>query len=319
MTSFLKIAVTGASGMLGSAILDCIADKHRVFATSRTIGYCKPGIEWQTFDLLDREKLICWLVEIKADIVIHCAAIVNVDDCERESVLAKVLHAEATALIADTISRWNGRLIYISTDSVFDGRQKRLYREEDETNPLNVYGSTKREGEIAALKNPRNIVLRTNIFGWSQMVERISFAERILKGLVKQDRLTMFTDVSFTPIHVSDVAEIILLILASDMSGLFHLTGNSVLSKYDFTLKMANIFGLSADNVIPISIDDVNLAAPRPKNMALANQKLSTALNFLLPTIENGIEKLKEQYENGWLARIKKRSIKTAYWFWEKG
>ncbi|OGT37973.1 MAG: hypothetical protein A3F11_03110 [Gammaproteobacteria bacterium RIFCSPHIGHO2_12_FULL_37_14] len=317
MARFLKIAITGASGMLGSAILDCLDDGHSIFATSRTTGYRRPGVQWRQFDLLDKEKLTRWLIEIKPDVVIHCAAIINVDSCERESILAEALHVGSTAVINDTIADWNGRLIYISTDSIFDGKQETPYQEEDPPNPLNVYGRTKHRGELAVLKNPDSLVLRTNIFGWSQ-AERISFAEWILKGLVEKLHLTMFADVSFTPIHVSHVAEVICKILSSNITGLFHLTGNSILSKYDFTLKMASIFGLSAENVTSSSINDVHLIAPRPKNMALANHKLCTALDYQLPTIDDGIKKLKAQYDNGWLAKIKHRAVKPGYVFWER-
>lgn len=317
MTRSLKIAVTGASGMLGTALLDHFANEFHVFATSRRLGYTKEGINWQLFDLLDKEKLINWLNTVRPDVVVHCAAMVNVDACEQDLIKAKALHVETTATIVKNISCWNGRLIYISTDSVFDGAQKGLYNEDMQPNPLNIYAHTKHEGEITALAIPGNTVLRTNIFGWSQ-AERYSFAEWILKGLIEKAHFSIFTDVNFTPIHVSHVAEVIAKLITSknNISGLFHLTGSSMLSKYDFTLKMAAEFNLSTDNIIPTSIDQVVLTAARPKNMALSNLKLSNILKYSLPTVDEGIAYLKAQYHNGWLAKIKKRTIESNYHFW---
>ena len=311
----IKIAVTGASGMLGTAILDHLMEEYDIFATSRSIGYKTEKINWQIFDLLDNEKLVNWLKNKRPEVVIHCAAIVDVDQCEKEPVKARNLHVNTTKTIADVISQWRGRLIYISTDSVFDGCQQVLYEEEAKPNPKNTYALTKYEGELETLASPGGIVLRTNIFGWSQK-EHLSFAEWILKGLLEKTPMTMFTDVNFTPLHVSHVAQIILQIIKTDISGLFHLAGSAKLSKYDFTFKLAKEFGLNTDKVVPVSIDEVNLAAGRPKNIALSNAKLSKLLGYCFPSVDEGIAYLKIQYHNGWLAKIKNRTLAPGYFFW---
>lgn len=312
-----KIGVVGASGMLGTAILDQLKGQYRVFATSRHKGYEHPGIEWRLFDLLDSVKLAQWLKDTRPQIVIHCAAIVNVDACEKDIETALAVHAESAQVITDTISTWNGRLIYISSDAVFDGTKKSLYQEEDIPHPLSVYGHTKLQGERITLSVPTGIVLRTTIFGWS-LAPRPSFAEWVLRGLVEQTPLTMFTDVIFTPIYVSHFAEIcIRLIEMSGLTGLFHLSGCSILSKYDFAIKLGTHFGLSTQNIIPVSVDTIKLGAKRAKNMTLANTKLSQALNDKLPSVDAGIEYFKCQYDNGWIARIKQKSFKTKYHFWE--
>ena len=129
-------------------------------------------------------------------------------------------------------------MIYTSTDSVFNGRKNGLYNEDDEPDLPNVYGRTKREGEVTALAAPGGTVLRTNIFGWSR-AERLSFVEWVMKALIERTRLAMFADVKYTPIHVSHVAEVVSKVLAAKVSRLFHATGSSVLSKYDFPLQMA--------------------------------------------------------------------------------
>jgi dTDP-4-dehydrorhamnose reductase len=310
-----KIAVTGAAGMLGSALLDYLAARHTLHATSRQIGYQREGIEWEPFDLLYTDRLSGWLDRIRPDAVIHCAALVNVDVCEQEPELAAAVHIASTAVIAETISRWQGHLVYISTDSVFDGTKQGLYDEGDEPAPPNAYARTKLGGELAALGACRATVLRTNIFGWTRS-GRLSFAEWVLKGLVTQTKLTMFTDVQYTPIHVSHLAGLVDQIVSSDIHGLFHASGDSVLSKYDFAIRMAEIFGLSAHCVEPISVDSSGLAARRPKNMALSNARLSLALTRSVANADAGISLMKQQYDCGWLANLKSSATPADYQFW---
>jgi dTDP-4-dehydrorhamnose reductase len=308
MTPKKKIAVTGASGMLGTALLDCLSAQHAIYATSRQIGFRKAGIEWDAFDLLDTDRLTRWLNTIRPDALIHCAALVNVDACEQEPELASALHVASTAVIANAISRWNGHLVYV-------GAKQGLYDEDDEPAPPNVYARTKLDGELAALCAPRATVLRTNIFGWTRS-ERLSFAEWVLKGLVAQTALTMFTDVHYTPIHVSHLASLVDQILSADTRGLFHATGNTLLSKYDFAIRMGAIFGLSTCCVEPISVDSSQLAAKRPKNMALSNARLSSALGRSVEDADAGILLMKQQYDCGWLANLKATATPADYKFW---
>ena len=126
----MKIAVTGASGMLGTALIYKFRDLYRVYATARSQGLIKKNVYWHCFDLTDLERLESWLLKTKPDVVIHCAAMVNVDECEIKEDLAYQLHVKTTEIIANFLNNHNGRLIYISTDSVFDGFTKKKYSEE---------------------------------------------------------------------------------------------------------------------------------------------------------------------------------------------
>ena len=145
----MKVGVTGASGMLGSVLITQLSKSYTVFATSRRKGVEGINIKWDCFDLTDSSLLTSWLESIKPDLVIHCAAIVDVDFCENNFSLANKLHAKSTELIANYLNSNKGRLIYISTDSVFDGKKKIAYRESDLVSPLNVYAKTKILGEKA--------------------------------------------------------------------------------------------------------------------------------------------------------------------------
>ena len=200
----MKIGITGASGMLGTALVSRLSKSYKVFATSRSKGLEGKNIDWNCFDLTNIELLDKWMNRVEPDIVIHCAAIVNVDACEESVDLATALHFETTKAMSKYLDCNNGRLIYISTDSVFDGKKQGIYNEFDLVNPLNIYAKTKLmgEGSVQSIKN--GLVLRTNIIGWTQEAS-VSFAEWVLKSLVDKTPLSLFHDVYFSPLHVDDL------------------------------------------------------------------------------------------------------------------
>jgi dTDP-4-dehydrorhamnose reductase len=308
--------VTGAAGMLGTALVDVLSRNHEVLATDLRHGSHWPNVHWDTMDLLDSVSLGGWLSKWRPEAVVHCAAQVDVDACERDPDRAEALHAGVTRCLTGLLRGWGGRLIYISTDAVFDGRKAGPYNELDVPHPLNAYARTKLLGEAAALSDDTSLVLRTNIFGWSRG-ERMSFAEWVLRGLVEGTRLTMFTDVRYTPIHVTHLSVIIARCLALGTGGLYHASGSSALSKHDFALRMAAVFGLDDAGVVRCSVDDVGLSAPRPKNMELANGLLSDALSCRMASVEQGLELMRTQYEDGWAAIAKGRALKAGWRFWE--
>jgi dTDP-4-dehydrorhamnose reductase len=310
----MRIGVTGASGMLGTALIDELTNKYEIFATSRNKGLEKEGIQWDCFDLTNSQKLKKWLVNTAPDVVVHCAAMVNVDGCESNVDFATKLHVNTTTTIANYLDKNNKRLVYISTDSVFDGRQNRPYVESDEVNPLNIYAKTKLLGEKPVLLMENGLVLRTNIIGWSRS-DNFSFAEWILNGLAESKPLTLFDDVMFSPLHVSNLSIIITQAIESEISGLYHCTSKDSISKFDFGIKMATVFNLSISNIKKISVDSMNFKANRPKNMSLNSKKLSSILGYDFPTATDAIKLMKDQYDNGWLSRIKSVKLENNYKF----
>jgi len=292
----VRIGVTGASGMLGTALVNHLSKLHKVFATSRSKGKEGEGVKWDCFDLTDVEILNRWLDRIKPDVVIHCAAIVNVDLCEDNIELATELHVKATEIIANYLDFNNGRLIYISTDSVFDGEKQSAYSESDPVSPLNVYAETKLMGEKPVQLMGNGLILRTNIVGWTQE-SGTSFAEWILKGLIDGTPLNLFYDVDFSPLHINDLSLIIERIIERPIFGLYNCTSNGSISKYDFGVQMAKIFDLSNLNINRVSIEDMNFKADRPKNMALNSAKLADKLKYDIPNVIDSIFYIKNQYD----------------------
>jgi dTDP-4-dehydrorhamnose reductase len=293
----MRIGVTGAGGMLGTALIDLLSKNHEIFATSRTVGQIGSNIHWDCYNLTNIELLDKWLENVKPQIVIHCAAIVNVDNCEKDVYLATLLHEKTTEILAMYSELNKVRIIYISTDSVFDGTKKGLYNELDNVNPINVYAKTKLLGERFVQSSEFGLILRVNIIGWTR-IGKSSFAEWILTSLMDNLKLKLFSDVFFSPITVYDLSLIIEMIIDNPIYGLYHCAGRDSVSKYDFGLKMADIFEFANFNIKKTSIDNFDLKANRPKNMAMDVSKISKELDIVLPSFEDSIRLMKSQYDN---------------------
>ena len=292
----MKIGITGASGMLGTALVSRLSKIHAIFATSRSKGAEGQNIEWSCFDLTDTTLLNKWLETNKPDVVIHCAAIVNVDLCEDNVKLATKLHIETTEVMANYLDSNGGRLIYISTDSVFDGEKQGAYSESDLVSPLNVYAKTKFFGEKSVQQMRNGLILRVNIVGWTQGKDA-SFFEWVLKGLIDKLPLNLFHDVYFSPLHVDDLSLIIEKIIDRPIFGLYHCASNDSISKYDFGMQMAKVFGLPDSNINRVSVEEMKFKANRPKNMVLNIEKISFALEHDLPSVIDAIKLMKEQHD----------------------
>jgi dTDP-4-dehydrorhamnose reductase len=292
----MRIGITGASGMLGTALVIHLSKSHEIFATSRSKGVEGKNIEWDCFDLTNAALLNKWLNEAKPDMVIHCAAMVSVDLCEDNVKPATKLHVETTKVMVNYLDPNDGKLIYISTDSVFDGKKQGAYSESDLISPLNVYAKTKLMGERPVLSMNNGLVLRVNIIGWTQKGST-SFAEWLIGSLIDSTPLSLFHDVQFSPLHVDDLSLIIERIIKKPIFGLYHCGSNDSISKYNFGKEVAKIFHLSDSTINRVSVDSMEFKADRPKNMALDIQKISSDLRYDFPSVIDAIVSMKKQYD----------------------
>ena len=293
----MRIGITGASGMLGTSLVSHLSKRHDIFATSRGKGMDGHNIEWDCFDLTNTVLLNQWLEGVRPDMIIHCAAIINVDACEDNVEMARRLHVETTRIISNYLDANNGRLIYISTDSVFDGKKQSPYSESDLVNPLNVYAKTKLMGENSVQSTENGLVLRVNIVGWTND-NKTSFSEWILNGLIENIPLNLFYDVYFSPLNVYDLSLIIEEIIDKPIFGLYHCASSDSISKYDFGKKIAEIFQLSDSNINRVSVKSMKFKASRAKNMALNIDKISSILEYDFPSVIDAIKLMKHQYDN---------------------
>jgi len=299
----MKILITGANGLLGSNLCCLYANVHEVYATSIT----KPSIpncKNYKLDITD-EKETALISKISPDLVIHCAALVNVDYCEEHESETELVNTTGTKNIAKEAAKTGIFLIHISTDAVFDGA-KGNYSEEDAVSPINVYAKSKLRAEEYIKEFANTAVIRTNIYGWNR-TDKVSLAEWIINKLKKKEIVNGFKDVYFTPILVNNLAEALLEVYDIKYHGILNITGSEACSKYQFAKMIAKVFNFDENLIKPISVDQFNFKAKRAKNMSLNINKAKTLLKTKLLNIEDGLTEFKS-LQNTYLVKLKSES-----------
>ena len=194
-----RIAIIGASGLLGSNLAYCWRHKYEVFGTYVQHPVKIQDVDIRALDALNKEQLNRFIENTKPHAVINCAALTNIDFCEDHPQEARALNADLVRSLVQALASKGIKLFHLSTDNVFDGR-KGNYTESDDASPVNVYGQTKIDGEREALKDPNVFVVRTNIFGWN-VQDKKSLAEWCISELTQHKRIKGFTDAIFSSIR----------------------------------------------------------------------------------------------------------------------
>ena len=225
------------------------------------------------------------------DIVLHTIAHSSVDLCETDHNVADKLHVDATKKITNACASINSKLIFLSTDAVFEGELNKQYCEDDIPNPVNYYGKTKLEAEKIVLNaSSNNVVLRTSvIYGWH---EKSRFTNWILDYLKDGKSVDPFSDQFNTPTLIDDLVKVILKIIDKDISGLYHATGKTCLNRYQFAILLAKRFSYDVSLIHSVTKLEKKQNAPRPISTCLDSIKLENTLNFSFSDISAGIDSI---------------------------
>ena len=300
----MRVLVTGASGLLGINVALEARQDHTVIGLVNTLNLREAPFEIRTADLLEAGIIERLLDDIRPDWVIHCAALANLEACERAPALAAQINTEVPRKLALHVARGGARLLHISTDAVFDG-QRGNYRETDRPNPLSVYARTKLEAEQAVLEvDPTAIVARVNLFGWSLTGKR-SLAEWFFNNLSAGKTVMGFTDVYFCPLLANHLAHILIEMLTRKLTGLFHVVSSECIPKYDFGIALARQFGLDEGLISPASVAQAGLKAARSPNLTLRNAKLAQALQQAIPNVSTGLQGFYTLYQQGFPQKLR--------------
>lgn len=291
----MRLYITGIAGLLGNNIVKQLVNRCEITGVD-ILDLNIPNISYAKFSLYETERLKKHIEEIKPDAVIHTAAAVNVDECEENPEWAYKLNDEVTKDIAGICASLGVKMVYISTDAVFDGESEKLYTETDKVNPLNIYAKTKLGGEKHVLEQPENLVFRTNIYG-QNIQDKKSFGEWIVSALEEGKTLNMFEDIDFSPILVTDLAEVIYEALRENLCGLYHVCATGCISKYDFGVKLQEVFGLNEGNIQRSTSENMHFKAKRSKHMGMSNQKIRDALGIQIRTPEESILEFKRLHD----------------------
>ena len=294
-----KWLVTGASGHLGlNLALLAVNHGYEVTGWSHSRGLKNPPFASESIDIGDLEALPIALRTLEPEVIIHCAAIANVDLAEKQPELSQRVNTDAPRVMASVAKEIGAKMIQISTDAVFDGN-KGNYKEDDTVNPLNAYARTKLDGERAVLEaNPEAAIARVVFYGWTLEGNR-SLAEFFYNNLVAGKTVNGFTDAYFNPMYVRDLAEVLLEIAEANFNGIWHTFGNDTLSKYDFGVALARKFGLDESLIKPVSASQ-GRGVVRSLDLSTNSDKLAQALGHPLPGLTQGLNRLKEDFDAGW-------------------
>lgn len=298
-----SIFVTGIAGLLGSNISYLLRDDYHICGIDRNAIHIK-DVDSYVGSVLDFEQLENKILEEKPDYLIHCAALVNVDGCEEDPDYAWKINYELTKRLTEAAAAVGAKMIFISSDAVFPGNQQGMNREEDEVKPISVYGKTKAAAEQEVLKNPRGLVVRTNIYGYN-FRDKSSFGEWIKKSLEDGLELNMFYDIWFSPILVNELAGILKRCMEEDVSGVYHICSTGAISKYEMALEIRKQFGLSG-SINKASMKNFEFKAPRTQNMGLDNTAICKKLGITISTPQQSVAEFKRLWDEGYPQKLKK-------------
>ncbi|WP_169972839.1 SDR family oxidoreductase [Tautonia rosea] len=297
----LRIVVTGASGQLGAYVLDRLGPSaHEVIGWSRSSPGHRAGFPIEPVDLLDLDAISQAIERDQPDAILHLAAISSVDQAFRDPETAFAVNATATGFIAARADVVGCRVVFASTDMVFDG--VRGWREEDdEVEPRSTYGVSKKEGErqlflpYPSLMN--NAVVRLSLLYGPSRIGKPTTLDRVFDGLRAGHRQDFFVDEFRTPLDYATAAEALVRMAEErEHSGVFHLGGIERLTRFEMIGRLALHEGLPVDLIGQNRQDDVPASEPRPRDLSLDSSKIETALRgFKRPTLEGGLDRCRAE------------------------
>ena len=296
----MRVLVTGSNGLLGSKVLAALVQRTDMtpIATSRApcANHALGAFSFHRLDVTDAEQTRRLLDETRPDVVIHTAAMTDVDGCERDPEAAWRLNVQGTVAVAEAAARIGAGVVHLSTEYVFDGTAG-PYAEDDPPHPISVYGRTKLESERAlAARCPRWTVARTTVlFGYAPSA-RPNFVLWLLDRLARGEHVRVVADQIGSPTLADNLAEMVLALGANDVHGIYHTVGASRLSRHAFAQLAARTFGLEEDLIEPITTAELRQPALRPLAAGLLTHRLERDFPTLpVLTAEAALERLRSQ------------------------
>ncbi|HEX16043.1 MAG TPA: dTDP-4-dehydrorhamnose reductase [Deltaproteobacteria bacterium] len=256
-----KVLIVGAHGMLGKDLVKVLGETFDVVPLGR-----------DDLDISAYNNVKKVLKEVSPQVVINAAGYTDVDACERKSRLAFTVNGEGAKNLARASSVIKAKLVYISTDYVFDGKKETPYTEEDQPNPLNVYGESKLMGERYVQKFADDyLIVRTQ---WLFGAGGRNFVDTIIDLARERDRIEVVDDQVGSPTYTLDLSVAIRALLERDLWGVYHVSNSGHCSWYDFAKEILTQLGKDAVELVPISSADLTRPARRPLYSVLSNEKL---------------------------------------------
>lgn len=287
-----NVILTGGSGLL--ALNWAFVKKKDAHITlllhQRNISF--KGVNALFIDLSSENAIFDFFSKFQNCLVIHCAAITDVDYCENNSKVAFETNALIAANLAKICSKLAIKFVHISSDHLFSGFNP-FSTEDSKICPQNIYGASKADAEKRVLRiNPDSLVIRTNFFCWGTSY-RASFSDFLINAIREKKKISLYTDIFYTPIYAKYLVQLVHNLVSSNYSGIFNIVGNERVSKYEFGKMVFDIFSGDMKLIKKAKYFEQENTIKRPLDMSLSNNKLVTSLNLKIVNVEAQILQLK--------------------------
>jgi dTDP-4-dehydrorhamnose reductase len=277
-----RILIIGSNGMLGQRLVEFYLKdaSTEIFCASVEDESFFKNVEYRKTDITNKSEIKSLIRAFYPDVIVNAAAYTNVDKCESEKDLAYKINAFAVESLAKLAFAYNAHLIHISTDYVFDGTSG-PYTETDKVNPISYYGRTKLAGENAVIaSNVKYTIIRTNVLYGPAKYGRMDFVKWVVSSLRQGKQISIVSDQINNPTYIDDLVSGINSVAIHAREGIYNIGGYELLSRYSFTLRIADYFHLDKSLINPIETISLNQPAKRPLKSGLVNLKAETEIEY---------------------------------------
>lgn len=290
----MKVLVTGANGFLGKKIVKILKQKNfTIIPTSKIKDSTNLFL-----DITKKESVLELLKSENPDVVIHTAALTNVDWCEENPKETFKVNVEGTKNVCNGCIKTNAKMVLISTDYIFDGSKSSSYVENDKPNPLGVYANSKLEAELVVLDLLQDFLIGrvTALYGFNDQLDKTTFPKFVLTALTSKHEIKCFTDQYSNPTLIDDVANALVKLIEKNKKGIYHMTGSENLNRFEFAKKIAKIFELNGDLIKTGTWIGSGHKSKRPKMIKSSIEKLQGE-GIKMNNINEGLLIMKKQME----------------------
>jgi len=283
-----KILLITANGLTGQNISNIFKNKDQIVGTYYRIKES----DYMHIDISDEKVSEDVFDNVNPDIVVLSAALTNVDYCQSHPKEAFEINVKGVENITKLCKTYGSKLVFFSSDYIFDGEYG-PYSEEDNTNPINVYGETKLEGENMIINELQDyLVLRTTVV-YGKEIQGKNFVIRLINDLEKGREVKIPNDQIGTPTYAFNLAELTKELISQKAKGVFNAAGSELIDRYNFALKVCEVFDLDKELIIPVSTKQSSQTAKRPLRAGLKTEKLKQVVATNIMGVVEGLEKLK--------------------------
>ena len=293
-----KVFITGGTGLLGHSLIASAPMGIDVACTFFPEGQedaIAGDCEKYYIDIKDEKTVVRVVEGVRPDCIIHTASLANVDYVEKNKEEAKTVNLGGTSNIIKACKLVGAKLLYISSNAVFDGTNP-PYAEEDAVNPINYYGELKAEEEQLVKKSGLDyaIIRAILMYGWNLPTERKNPVTWLIDALKAGNDISMVDDIFCNPLLVNDCTDVIWKVVTLNKKGTYHVGGRDEMSRYEFACMTAKVFGFSENRIKPVKNSFFTGIAPRPRNTTYKTDKIQKELNVYPMGVREGLSRMKE-------------------------